>query len=135
MFKIIEFLMCAGLYVRVGILFTCGKHFHDRIISLRGEVWAPPLFFLLNCQYQVRKVSDRVSLCQGCRFLRYSIVFGTVPTVFFCCCFFSPFYCNTQLFLLTILTKSSAVIVLIDNNLDFKSSSDICPSSICLAYT
>ena len=27
------------LYVRVGILLTCEKHLHDRIISLRGEVW------------------------------------------------------------------------------------------------
>jgi hypothetical protein len=45
------------------------------------------------------------------------------------------FYCKTQLFLFTILTKSSAVIVLIDSNLDFKSCSDIVPSSICLAYT
>ena len=27
-------------YGRVGILLTCGKHFHDRIISLKGEIWA-----------------------------------------------------------------------------------------------
>jgi selenocysteine lyase/cysteine desulfurase len=26
------------LYVRVGILLTCGKHLHDRIFSLKGEV-------------------------------------------------------------------------------------------------
>jgi hypothetical protein len=25
------------IYERVGILLTCGKHFHDRIISLGGE--------------------------------------------------------------------------------------------------
>jgi hypothetical protein len=24
----------------VGILLTCGKHMHDRIISLRGELWS-----------------------------------------------------------------------------------------------
>jgi hypothetical protein len=30
----------ARLYVRVDILLTCGKHVHDRIISLREEVWA-----------------------------------------------------------------------------------------------
>jgi len=29
----------ARLYVRVGILLTCGKHLHDHITSLRGEVW------------------------------------------------------------------------------------------------
>ena len=28
------------LYVMVGILLTCGKHWSDRIISLRREVWA-----------------------------------------------------------------------------------------------
>jgi hypothetical protein len=38
------------LYVRFGILLTCGKHVHDRITTLREEVWAhtigltPPLF-------------------------------------------------------------------------------------------
>jgi hypothetical protein len=30
----------AKLYVRVGILLTCGKQLHDGIISLRREVWA-----------------------------------------------------------------------------------------------
>ena len=42
------------LYVRVGILLPCGKHLFDRIISLRGEVWAhntslTPPFFLSAC--------------------------------------------------------------------------------------
>ena len=27
------------LYVRVEILLTCGEHWHDGIISLKGEVW------------------------------------------------------------------------------------------------
>jgi hypothetical protein len=43
MFKIIAFFIMtlfARLYVRVDILLTCGKHVHDRIISLREEVWA-----------------------------------------------------------------------------------------------
>ena len=43
MFKIIAFFIMtlfARLYVRVDILLTCGKHVHDGIISLRGEVWA-----------------------------------------------------------------------------------------------
>ena len=25
--------------MRVGILLTCGKHLHDRILALQGEVW------------------------------------------------------------------------------------------------
>ena len=66
MFKIIScfiITLFARLYVRVGVLLTCGKHVHDRIILLRGEVWAhkailpPPLF------YQARKVSDHVFVC------------------------------------------------------------------------
>ena len=42
-FKIMAFfvvVLFAQLYVRVGILFIYGNHLHDRIISLRGEVWA-----------------------------------------------------------------------------------------------
>jgi len=27
------------LYVRFGILFTCRKHLHERIILLRGDGW------------------------------------------------------------------------------------------------
>ena len=34
------FFLIYRLYVRVGIFLTCGKHLHDRIISLRGKVWA-----------------------------------------------------------------------------------------------
>ena len=29
------------LYVRFGIIFSCGTHFYDRIIWLRGSVWRP----------------------------------------------------------------------------------------------
>jgi hypothetical protein len=42
LFKVISFFIITlfdRLYVRVGILLTCGKHVHDRIISQRGEVW------------------------------------------------------------------------------------------------
>jgi len=28
------------LYWRIGILLACGKHLHDRIISLKGHIWA-----------------------------------------------------------------------------------------------
>ena len=32
------------LNARVGILLTCRKHLHDRIISLRGEIWTNKTF-------------------------------------------------------------------------------------------
>jgi hypothetical protein len=46
-------------FVRVGILLTCGKYLHDRIMSLRGAVWVnknslTPLL-LLKSLCQVRK--------------------------------------------------------------------------------
>ena len=43
----------------VCILLTCGKHLHDRIISLRGEVWAystgltPPLSIFVIFDYEI----------------------------------------------------------------------------------
>ena len=43
MFKIIVFVIITlfpRIYVRVGILLTCGKHLPDHIGSLRVEVWA-----------------------------------------------------------------------------------------------
>ena len=43
MFKIMTFftiIIFVQLYVRVSILLTCGKRLHDRIISLREQVWA-----------------------------------------------------------------------------------------------
>ena len=38
MILIVPLLLLALLYMRVGILLTRGKHLHDRVISLRGEV-------------------------------------------------------------------------------------------------
>ena len=43
MFKIMTLFkvrLFALLYVRVDILFTCGKHLYDHTISLRREAWA-----------------------------------------------------------------------------------------------
>ena len=43
MFKITAFFiitLLARLFVRVDILLTCGRHLHDRIISVRWDVWA-----------------------------------------------------------------------------------------------
>jgi hypothetical protein len=80
-FKLIAFFIITlftRLYVRVGILLTSGKHLHDSIILLRGEVWAnktsltPP--FLLKCLYQARKVNGHVFVGLGYQFylfLRY----------------------------------------------------------------
>jgi hypothetical protein len=31
--------MLTQLYAKVGILLTCGKYLHDRMISLREEAW------------------------------------------------------------------------------------------------
>ena len=69
MFKIIAFfiiMLFNRLYVRVGILPTYENHFHDRIISLRGQVWAhktsltPPLF--INVSVPSLK-SERSCIC------------------------------------------------------------------------
>ena len=40
-------------YVRAGILLTCGKHLHDRIISLREEVWADKTSLTLPLSIEV----------------------------------------------------------------------------------
>jgi len=59
----------ARLDVVIGILLTCGKHVHDCIISLRGEIWTHKTLtrqFLLKCLYQSRKVSDNVFVCLYC---------------------------------------------------------------------
>jgi hypothetical protein len=53
-------MMLTQLHARFGILLTYGKNVHDRIISLRRDVWAcqtssTPLF--IEEHYQARKVS------------------------------------------------------------------------------
>ena len=54
------------LYVRVGDLLTCGEHWHDDIISLRGENYAhqtsitPPLFIEVSVP---NKESDSSFIC------------------------------------------------------------------------
>jgi hypothetical protein len=71
----------AWLYVRVGKLLTCGKHVHDGIISLRGEVLAPktksipPPFIEVSVQSQ--NVSSHEFACLGYifyHFLRFLII-------------------------------------------------------------
>ena len=51
----------------VGILLTCRKHLHDRIISLKGEVWALkialPRDLLLKFLCQTWKLSSHVYMC------------------------------------------------------------------------
>jgi hypothetical protein len=81
--------MFSSLYVSVGILITCGKHLHDYIISLRGQVWAqktsltPPLLIEVPVP---RQESEQSCICVlGVLILPlYTIFlldFGTVPTV------------------------------------------------------
>ena len=70
MFRIIVFFIItlfALLYVRFGIVLACGEHLHDRIISLREDVWArktslnlqpfvevpSPEMWILNCSDSV----------------------------------------------------------------------------------
>ena len=52
----------ARLCIRIGILFTCGKHRHNRIMSLRGKLNLP-LYFLLKCLYKSRKYSGHLYVC------------------------------------------------------------------------
>ena len=69
--------------MRVGILLTCGKDLHVRIISLRREVWdhttslTPPLFI------EVPVLSEICVLGLTSLPLSTTLVldFGTVPTV------------------------------------------------------
>jgi hypothetical protein len=69
-FKIIAFFIItlfARLHARVGILLTCGKLMHDRIISPTGEVCAhktcltPPHF--IEMHVPSKKVSGHVFVC------------------------------------------------------------------------
>jgi hypothetical protein len=57
------------LYVRASVVLTCGKHLHDCIMSLRGEIRVHntilPCHFLLKCQYQAKNVNDHVFVCNG----------------------------------------------------------------------
>jgi len=51
----------------IGMLFTCGKHLHDPIILVRGDILDYQTIsirhFLLICLYQTRTVSDHVFVC------------------------------------------------------------------------
>jgi len=68
MFKIIAFFLVtlfSQLRVRVGILLTCKEHLQDRIISLRGEVWAlistsiPPPFIVVPVPFHTLLIQKR----------------------------------------------------------------------------
>ena len=73
----------------VGILFSCGKHLHGRIVAIRGEIWfhklVQPRHFLLQCLYQDKKVGGHVFMCWGVSILPLLTIlifdFGIVPTV------------------------------------------------------
>ena len=98
MFKIIAFFIIklfAWLYERVDILLTWGKHLHDSIISLRGEVWrhktglTPPPFFIKMLCAKPGKLAVMYLCVRVLRFSTISIFnSGIVPTV----CLFFSFY-------------------------------------------
>jgi len=79
--------------MRAGILLTCGKHLHDHIISLRGEVWAnttsltPPSFIEVPVPSQESERSYMYICVLGLSILPLSMIirldFGTVPTVWY----------------------------------------------------
>jgi hypothetical protein len=104
MFKNITFfiikLLILLLYVRVDILLTRIKHFHDRITSLRGEVWAlkisliPPPFIEMHVpSTEIERSSTGVLGVSISPLLTILISdLGTVPTVWY---LFSSFYQNT----------------------------------------
>jgi hypothetical protein len=81
--------MLARLYVKVGILLTCGKYLHDPIISLRGDGWthktslSPP--FLIEVFVPSKEIEQylcvrRIDFACFCHFV---MDFGTVPTVWY----------------------------------------------------
>jgi len=97
MYKIIAFFiikLTAQLYVRIGILLTCGKHLHGRIISLREGFCgglahktslALPPFFFIEVPVQSQKKERPYNCVLGVSILPISTIllldFGNVPTV------------------------------------------------------
>ena len=67
--------MLTQLYVKVGLLLTCSKLLHGRIISLRRQIWAHKTslasHFLLRCLYQAMEMSGHVYGCVVYRFCSY----------------------------------------------------------------
>ena len=81
--------MLARLYVKVGILLTCGKYLHDPIISLRGDGWthktslSPPFFiemFVPSKEIEQYLSVRRIDIACFCHFV---MDFGTVVFYFF----------------------------------------------------
>ena len=61
-------------YVRVDILLTCRKHLHDRIISLRGEVWYLTLeLFPLRGIFVFVQGHSRTSILNETRTIKQSV--------------------------------------------------------------
>ena len=88
MFKIIAFFITTllpRLYLRVGILLTCGKYVHAPIILLKEEVWAHKTSLTPPLSIEVH-MSSHVYVCCGClSILPLSVIclldFGAVPSV------------------------------------------------------
>ena len=102
--------MLARLYVKVGILLTCGKYLHDPIISLRGDGWthktslSPPFFievFVPSKEIEQYLCVRRIDFACFCHFV---MDFGTVRTVWYF--FFFSFHCSYGMWMVLILKLS-----------------------------
>ena len=69
---------------------TCGKPLHDRIILLRGEIWAHKTLF--KCMCQTRKVSGY----DMCYVIDYASFYCSVNVVFFAFGLFQEKFENTK---------------------------------------
>ena len=118
MFKIIPFfiiMLFNRLYVRIDILPTYENHFHDRIISLRGQVWAhktsltPPLFIGVPVPSQKSKRSYIYALGVSIMPLFYDFYiwfWNFSDSVLFFCFFFFFILQKLQLSYNIILSKN-----------------------------
>jgi hypothetical protein len=75
--------------IRVGILLASGKHLHDGIISIRGEVWANqisltlPLVIEVHVQSRQRQECERIDVSILPLSMIFQIDFGTVLTMWY----------------------------------------------------
>ena len=98
----------------VGILFTCGKHLHHSIISLRGRFWVHKTSIILpsfievplpsqkndqSCMYASARCIDVVSFCDFDIWFWSPTVwyFRITPTVWYFCIFFFILFTNVYI--------------------------------------
>ena len=83
------------MFTIITVLLTRGKHFHDSIISLRGEVWAhktglsPPLFIEVLILSQESERSCTCVLAHRFYLLQFCVLdFRNAPTLWYFWCTF-----------------------------------------------